>query len=86
MLTHDPIDMAALLASVESPRAGAVVLFLGVTREFTGERQTTALNYECYPEMADRKIAEGLIRFAHENICPYSHATRGNVEVSVALA
>ena len=34
----------------------------------------------------DRKVAEGLIRFAHENICPYSHATRGNVEVSVTLA
>jgi molybdopterin synthase catalytic subunit len=58
MLTHDPIDTVALLKQVESPRAGAVVLFLGVTREFTGERQTAALNYECYPEMAERKIAE----------------------------
>jgi molybdopterin synthase catalytic subunit len=58
MLTHDPIDTVALLKLVESPRAGAVVLFLGVTREFTGERQTSALNYECYPEMAERKIAE----------------------------
>lgn len=57
-LTHAPIDTAALLAQVASPRAGAVVLFLGVTREFTGDRQTAALNYECYPEMAERKLAE----------------------------
>lgn len=34
----------------------------------------------------DRAVAEGLIKFAHENVCPYSHATRGNVEVSVSLA
>lgn len=34
----------------------------------------------------NRAVAEGLIQFAHENICPYSHATRGNVEVSVSLA
>ncbi|NQD36204.1 organic hydroperoxide resistance protein [Permianibacter sp. IMCC34836] len=34
----------------------------------------------------DRAVAEGLIKFAHENICPYSHATRGNVDVSIALA
>lgn len=34
----------------------------------------------------DRAVAESLITFAHENICPYSHATRGNVEVSVSLA
>lgn len=34
----------------------------------------------------DRTVAEGLVKFAHDNICPYSHATRGNVGVSVTLA
>jgi molybdopterin synthase catalytic subunit len=57
-LTDQPIDTAALLAAVNSPQAGAVVLFLGTVREFTGERRTLALNYECYPEMAERKLAE----------------------------
>lgn len=28
---------------------------------------------------------EQLVHEAHENICPYSHATRGNVEVSVSV-
>lgn len=34
----------------------------------------------------DHTVAEGLVKFAHDNICPYSHATRGNVDVSVTLA
>jgi molybdopterin synthase catalytic subunit len=35
-----------------------VVLFLGTTREITADRRTTSLDYECYPEMAERKLAE----------------------------
>ncbi len=57
-LTHDPIDSAAVLASVSSRAAGAVVLFLGTTREFTAGKQTASLDYECYPEMAEKKLAE----------------------------
>lgn len=34
----------------------------------------------------DRDLAMNLVRTAHEDICPYSHATRGNVDVKVALA
>ena len=57
-LTNDPIDPSQLLAHVNSPAAGAVVLFLGVTRGVTDDRQTTSLDYECYPEMAHRKLEE----------------------------
>ena len=57
-LTDRVIDFAALLERVQSPIAGAVVLFLGTTREVTGGRQTASLDYECYPEMAERKLAE----------------------------
>src|SRR5712691_11305097 len=57
-LTHQPIDPAAVLAQVSSPLAGAVVLFLGTTRDMTGGRRTRSLNYECYGEMAERKLAE----------------------------
>lgn len=56
-LTHDPIDTSALLAQVASPQAGAIVLFLGTTREFTAGRRTQRLVYECYPEMAGRELA-----------------------------
>lgn len=57
-LTERPIDSAALLEQANSPLAGAVVLFLGTTREVTGERTTRHLDYECYPEMAEKKLAE----------------------------
>jgi molybdopterin synthase catalytic subunit len=57
-LTHESIDTADLLRQVTTPLAGAVVLFLGTVRELTGDRRTAALNYECYPEMAQRKLAE----------------------------
>jgi molybdopterin synthase catalytic subunit len=57
-LTREPIDSQALLDRVTTPAAGAVVLFLGTVREFTAGRQTTALEYECYPEMAENKLTE----------------------------
>ena len=57
-LTQLPIDYHALTEAVRSPRSGAVVLFLGTVREMTGERRTVALDYEAYPTMAERKLAE----------------------------
>jgi len=57
-LTDKPIDAAVVLAQVASNSAGAVVLFLGTTREFTQGRRTTWLDYECYQEMAEKKLAE----------------------------
>lgn len=57
-LTRQPIDTAELLARVNSPQAGAVVLFLGTVRELTAGRRTLALDYEGYPAMAEQKLAE----------------------------
>jgi molybdopterin synthase catalytic subunit len=57
-LTSSPIDPSAVLAQVASHEAGAVVLFLGTTREFTHGRRTISLDYECYAEMAERKLAD----------------------------
>jgi molybdopterin synthase catalytic subunit len=72
-LTKERIDVSAILDSVQSPAAGAVVLFLGTTREITGGRRTRVLDYECYPEMAERKLAE-LETEAHER-WPILHCT-----------
>lgn len=51
-LTDAPIDCAAVLDSVRTPQAGAVVLFLGTVREFTQGRQTLHLEYDAYRPMA----------------------------------
>jgi molybdopterin synthase catalytic subunit len=56
-LTQNPIDTQAVLSQVESPRAGAVLLFLGTVRQFTADRETASLDYECYPEMAEKQLA-----------------------------
>jgi molybdopterin converting factor subunit 1 len=47
-----PLSLEALLELVRDPRAGAVVSFLGVTR------QVAELEYEAYAEMAERQMAE----------------------------
>lgn len=57
-LTTDIIDYAALTESVRSNSAGAVVLFLGTVREMTNGRQTLALDYEAFPQMAEAKLNE----------------------------
>ena len=57
-LTTNPIDTAALVDGTRHPEAGAIVLFLGTTRETTAGRQTVALEYEAYCEMAQRRLRE----------------------------
>ena len=46
-----PLSAERLIERVRDPRAGAVVVFEGVTRE------VEALDYEAYTEMAEEKIA-----------------------------
>jgi molybdopterin synthase catalytic subunit len=57
-LTRKPIDYHALTEQVRRADCGAVVIFLGTVRDLTGERLTVALDYEAYPEMALKKMAE----------------------------
>jgi molybdopterin synthase catalytic subunit len=57
-LTRDAIDYSALTEQVRRSHCGAVVLFLGTVRDLTGERVTVALDYEAYPEMAEKMMAE----------------------------
>lgn len=55
-LTRQAIDSAALVERAQSPGAGAVLLFLGCTRKHTAGRETTALTYEAYKEMAESEL------------------------------
>jgi molybdopterin synthase catalytic subunit len=50
-VVQDRISLEPLLERVRDPRAGAVVSFLGVTRE------VAELDYEAYVEMAEREMA-----------------------------
>jgi MoaE-MoaD fusion protein len=49
-VTGEPLELSALADAVRDPRAGAVVLFEGVTRD------VPELDYEAYAEMATARI------------------------------
>lgn len=55
-LTNSPIDVTPLIARAQQPAAGAVLVFLGISRQFTGERETAELAYEAYDDMARREL------------------------------
>jgi molybdopterin synthase catalytic subunit len=57
-LTPNAIDYQAITERVRRGDCGAVVVFLGTVRDLTGERLTVALDYEAYPQMAEKKMAE----------------------------
>ena len=58
LLTSEPIDFHALTERVRRPSCGGVVLFLGTVRDLTGDQVTSALDYEAYPGMAEKKLTQ----------------------------
>lgn len=54
-----------------------------------GPREPTgfgiAVELEVHLPGLDRAVAQDLVDTAHRDICPYSHATRGNVDVKITL-
>ncbi|GAA4438626.1 molybdenum cofactor biosynthesis protein MoaE [Bremerella cremea] len=55
-LTDHPINADQITATVTSPNCGAVVLFLGTTRQFTDSRETVTLSYTAYAPMAQSQM------------------------------
>lgn len=50
------IDVAGVIAMVSRADAGAIVTFVGTTRDHNAGRQVTRLEYEAYPLMATREM------------------------------
>lgn len=57
-ITDQPLNAEKLLDLVLDANHGASLLFIGTTREMTGEQRTTALHYEAYIPMALTKLRE----------------------------
>ena len=56
-VTDQPIDLSELVRYVADAEAGAIVPFIGTTRNNNEGRKVIALDYEAYPEMAEKELA-----------------------------
>ena len=92
-ITSDEIELGDVIRAVEAGEAGAIVHFLGVVRNNTEGREVSYLEYEAYPPMAEKKMAEiaqeihdkwGLDRVAM--IHRVGRLEIGEVSVAVAVA
>ena len=92
-VTHEPLDPEAVTRKVVKDTNGAVVTFLGTTRDnFEGKRVIT-LEYEAFEEMAVKKLEEirqGLMaEFQIEDIAIAHRIGRvdiGQISLIVAVA
>ena len=55
-VTDKPINLQELVDFVSDPEAGAVATFIGTTRNNNEGRNVIALDYEAYPEMAEKEL------------------------------
>ena len=55
-LSDRPLDVGAVVARVAGPDAGGVVTFVGAVRNLARGRRIDHLEYEAYPEMAEREF------------------------------
>ena len=55
-ITTEPIDAQELIDAVQSPADGAVCVFYGVVREDSRNKTVRYLEYDAYPEMAEKKM------------------------------
>ena len=72
-LSEEPLDVGAAFAAVQTPTAGGVALFVGTTRQWTGDHETEQLDYESYGPMAlkemHRLAEEAAARWPVEKLC-----------------
>ena len=64
-ITAEPLDVGAIARRIVPSTCGATVTLDGYVRQFTKERETLYLEYECYEPMALKEM-EKLIGQAHE--------------------
>lgn len=57
-ITEDVLDPAEAIAAVADPGAGAIDVFMGVVRNSNLGRDVAYLEYDAYPPMAEKLLAE----------------------------
>ncbi|MBC1512689.1 molybdenum cofactor biosynthesis protein MoaE [Listeria booriae] len=57
-LQHEPIDVGSTYQQLVNARFGAVNMFVGTIREWTGDIQTKTIHYTAYKEMALKELSK----------------------------
>lgn len=57
-ITAEPLDAQQIMQAAADDAAGAITLFAGVVRNENLGRRVEYLEYDAYPPMAERKMAE----------------------------
>jgi molybdopterin synthase catalytic subunit len=57
-ITADPLDPQPFIEHVRRDESGAVALFLGVVRDNNLGRRVLHLEYDAYPQMAEKKLRQ----------------------------
>jgi molybdopterin synthase catalytic subunit/molybdopterin converting factor small subunit len=91
LLSEEPLSLDAVVAEVASDDAGAIATFTGTTRVRSRGRTVTHLEYEAYPGMAERVMADLAATLKHKyDLCEVAiHHRVGHVgigETSVVIA
>ena len=93
LITSKEIDFTAVTDSVRNHRAGAVNLFLGTVREFTGDTQTQSLEYEAHAAMAQSEMQKLADEAKHRwklieisIVHRVGHLGLGDIAVAVAVS
>lgn len=92
-ITRSRVSLDRLTRSVSDPRAGAVVVFLGTTRNQNAGRRVVRLEYEAFVSMAEREMrrlsAEAMRRWPVRRITMLHRIGRvpvGQVSVGIAVS
>jgi Ohr subfamily peroxiredoxin len=73
------------VARVQKVKVGPVIITANVTLGSVGQGFGIAVVLEASIPELPRDQAEALLKAAHQ-VCPYSNATRGNIDVEIKLA
>mgnify|MGYP002403828990 CR=1 FL=1 len=81
---HSALKFVAGQKQVKVPADSAVTAHVGLGQNPKGKGFAITVSLEVALPGLDRAEAEALVHEAHE-VCPYSNATRGNVDVQLSV-
>ena len=73
------------LAKLEKLKAGEVTVTADVTLHASDAGFHLSVHLKTHIEGVDKATTERLVHKAHNDVCPYSKATRNNIEVTIEI-